>query len=248
MTLLVCLTGKDGLVLGTDSRGTFGDPREVTAQNDTMRKAYPLTKHVGVMVAGDAGLGAKIMSELEQELAGSPIDGATPVMEKVRLKLVQRYSEWFPGFLLQPAQGSDRPVRPTLDVIVAGYELADGKATVKRMYSMASGENFAPNLHDYGWVVDGIPQYALYLLNRLYVGNASVEDLTSLACYAITETASQDGKVGGPIQLLTISEADGCASVEPQIVDLVIKRNSERSEQLRRAFYTSPDREERHDG
>ena len=37
MTLLVALRGKDGIVAAADSRGTFGDPRGVTAQNDSQR-------------------------------------------------------------------------------------------------------------------------------------------------------------------------------------------------------------------
>lgn len=48
MTLTVCLKGKDGMVLASDSRGTFGDPRRVTAQNDNMKKLYAVSKYVGV--------------------------------------------------------------------------------------------------------------------------------------------------------------------------------------------------------
>jgi hypothetical protein len=45
-TLLVALKGKDGLVLAPDSRGTFGDPRGVTAKNDIQQKAHVLALHV----------------------------------------------------------------------------------------------------------------------------------------------------------------------------------------------------------
>jgi len=38
MTLTVCIEGSDGMVLASDSRGTFGDPRGLTAQNDTIKK------------------------------------------------------------------------------------------------------------------------------------------------------------------------------------------------------------------
>ena len=51
MTLTVALVGKDGIVLATDSRGTFGDPRGVTAQNDTIIKLHTLGK-VGILIAG----------------------------------------------------------------------------------------------------------------------------------------------------------------------------------------------------
>jgi hypothetical protein len=46
MTLLVALKGTDGLALAADSRGTFGDPRGVTAQNDSQQKAHILAPHV----------------------------------------------------------------------------------------------------------------------------------------------------------------------------------------------------------
>lgn len=52
MTLLVALKGQDGLVLAADSRGTFGDPRGVTAQNDTQQKAHVLSRHFAVLTAG----------------------------------------------------------------------------------------------------------------------------------------------------------------------------------------------------
>ena len=58
MTLLVTLKGKDGLVLAADSRGTFGDPRGVTAQNDAQQKAHILAPHVAVLSAGSGEVGA----------------------------------------------------------------------------------------------------------------------------------------------------------------------------------------------
>jgi hypothetical protein len=45
------------MVLASDSRGTFGDPRAVTAQNDNMKKLYLVSKHVGVILAGSGELG-----------------------------------------------------------------------------------------------------------------------------------------------------------------------------------------------
>ena len=50
-----------------------------------------------------------------------------------------------------------------------------------------------------------MPQYAVYLLNRLYSSDMVVEELEHLAAYVISETASQDGKVGGPIQMAVIT-------------------------------------------
>ena len=61
MTLLVALKGQDGLVLAADSRGTFGDPRGVTAQNDSQQKAHILSKHVAALQAGASEVGALII-------------------------------------------------------------------------------------------------------------------------------------------------------------------------------------------
>ncbi len=35
MTLIVAMKSKDAIILGADSRGTIGDPRGLTAINDT---------------------------------------------------------------------------------------------------------------------------------------------------------------------------------------------------------------------
>jgi 20S proteasome alpha/beta subunit len=42
MTLVTCFRGKDGVVLAADSRGTIGDPRGLTAINDTQQKLLSL--------------------------------------------------------------------------------------------------------------------------------------------------------------------------------------------------------------
>lgn len=51
MTLTVCLQGKDAIVAASDSRGTFADPRGVTAQNDNIKKVY-LVGNVAICSAG----------------------------------------------------------------------------------------------------------------------------------------------------------------------------------------------------
>jgi 20S proteasome alpha/beta subunit len=61
MTLLVALSGSDGLVLAADSRGTFGDSRSVTAYTDSMKKVHVVSKHVGVLQAGQGGVGALVI-------------------------------------------------------------------------------------------------------------------------------------------------------------------------------------------
>ena len=81
MTLCVCLKGKDGIALASHSRGIFGDPRGVTAQDDSQEKAYVLSNQAGLLAAGCGEAGAHLVTELIREVSAKELDGATPVTE-----------------------------------------------------------------------------------------------------------------------------------------------------------------------
>ena len=236
MTLLVSLRGSDGLVVASDSRGTFGDPRGVTAQNDAQKKLYVVSKYTAIMVAGSGELGARIMDQVISKVQGA--EGVTPIMELTREHVRTCYREWFPQFAIQPLPNANAPVRPDLALLIAGYDVdATGAPKEQRMYSLISQMDFAPALHNYGFALVGVAQYALYLLNRLYQPNSTVEQLRSLAAYVITETASQDGKVGGPVRMATILPGAGCNELSPTEVDVILKENQRRSEGLKDSFF-----------
>ncbi|HEU5238467.1 MAG TPA: hypothetical protein VFU37_15150 [Pyrinomonadaceae bacterium] len=74
-------------------------------------------------------------------------------------------------------------------------------------------------------------------MNRLYQNESSVEELKPLAAYAITETASQDGKVGGPVQMATISAADGCKELPQSEIDAIITSNAQKNTVLKDSFF-----------
>jgi len=226
------------MVLASDSRGTFGDPRGVTAQNDNMKKLYAVSKYVGVLLSGSGELGAMVMAEIRNEFLQSKMEGVTPVMKFIRTHLIKRFNEWFKGFLVRPIPNSPTPSRPRLTVIIGGYEVDDdGKPTAQKIYSLNSHLNFAPMLHDYGFALDGIAQYALYLLNRLYTPQSKVENLLPLAAYVITETASQDGKVGGPVQMMKIVPEEGCVTLSPEDINRILQSNQDRNRKLRISFF-----------
>lgn len=238
MTLLVCLRGSDGLVFATDSRGTFGDPRGTTAQNDTQKKLFHVNRHTVVLTAGSGELGANLMREAQPSLDQLPAKSATATMGALRAFAMQKYGEWFPGFGVQPVPGAPIPVRPDLALIVGGYDLdGSGQATTPRIYSLISGLNFAPMLHDYGFALQGVAQYALYLLNRLYENAQPIAKLENLAAYVITETASQDGKVGGPVQVAIVSPNTGVQVRSPAQVQALIGTNQNVGTALKTAFY-----------
>jgi 20S proteasome alpha/beta subunit len=276
VTLLVALKADNGLVLAADSRGTFGDPRGVTAQNDSQEKARVLAPHVAVLMAGAGELGTHVVKRATDMLTGKlmaaqqvavgpagatmvtvlqappdgaviaiPQDGITPVMGTLREASRASYGEWFPSVQAVPAPGPAQagqiPTRPDLQFIVAGYEMGPDGVGDAQIYSLQSGFDFAPSLHDYGFAVAGVPTYALYLLNRLCQVSRSVEDLTALAAYVITETASQDGKVGGPVSVIQVTPAEGCTVLDAAQVQAIIDENEKRSAALRDSFYEHGD-------
>jgi 20S proteasome alpha/beta subunit len=234
MSLLVGLVGADGLVLATDSRGTFGDPRGVTAQNDQIKKLYLANDRAGILVAGAGDLGSTVVSSFLALPNIASLD-ATALAMALHTYARAQFGEWFKQFSIKPSAGDSRPSRPDLNFIVAGLD----SNHASRIYRLSSSLEFAPMLHNYGFGVDGVAQYALYLLNRLYDPEAVIEDLTSLAAYLVTETASQDGKVGGPVQIATIS-ASSSQSLCPEAVEEIVFANKERSRALRKSFLRGP--------
>jgi 20S proteasome alpha/beta subunit len=130
------------------------------------------------------------------------------------------------------------PVRPDLAVLVVGYDTGpDEQFTQPRIYQLISAFDFAPMLTATGFGLQGVAQYALYLLNRLYVPDASIDELKSLASYVITETASQDGKVGGPVRMAIVTPAEGCRILTPTDMEGIADGNATRSDQLRASFF-----------
>jgi 20S proteasome alpha/beta subunit len=241
MTLLIALKGSDGMALAADSRGTFGDPRGVTAQNDSICKAFILTSHVAGIQAGSSELGATVLKLVQDALAKQAgIDDIESVVDVLHKTARASYDGWFPTLpqtvILNPQTGA--PIgRPDLVFIVGGYgKDQSGNFTRPIIYQLASALNFAPMIHDYGFAVAGVATYALYLLNRLYEADRKAQELVPLAVYAISETASQDGKVGGPIRVVIVSPA-GSKELNNVEVDNIVKRNLTKTTALRNSFY-----------
>jgi hypothetical protein len=157
-------------------------------------------------------------------------------MQETRKLVRKNYDDWFVKFKLEE--------RPAVMFVLCGYERMPGvpanaqNATlIPRTYTLTSQFDFAPALMPNGNALAGVPQYAIYLLNRLYNPNMTVSDLPRLAAYLIAETATQDPKVGGPIRMATITPQDGFKMVEQTNVDEIVHRNSEQNERLRQFFF-----------
>jgi hypothetical protein len=161
------------VVLAGDSRGTYGDPRGATAQNDSMIKLHQLSKYAGLLMAGDAGLGNQLLATFPRDRAAHT--ATSVVMEAFRQHVRAQHQSWFQGLQMQPVQGVPLPLRPQVSFIIAGYDCdAEGKPNQPVLYSLPSGYDFAPVRLDHGFVLDGVGQYALYLFNRLYRDGYSI--------------------------------------------------------------------------
>lgn len=241
MTLLVALTGKDGIVLAADSRGTFGDPRGITAQNDTMNKTFIIAEQAAVLVAGSGEVGTLLLQDFAAAYPPATLGGATAAVTALRAMARQKYGEWFPSLpAVAPqamVQAGQIAARPDLVYVVAGHDAQPDGSRTPAIYQLTSAVDFAPMLHNYGFAVAGVPQYALYLLNRLYQPERTIEELAALAVYAITETASQDGKVGGPVRIITIPVDGQAQALSTEAVREIMDANEQRSENLKNSFF-----------
>jgi len=223
LTLVVCLRGKDGVVLGADSRGTIGDPRALTAINDTHRKLFALSKFVGIVSYGQAELAAQAIVEIKAKTTEDKqfFSEVFPTAVEV---LRQRYQEWFRNVALEQ--------RPIIGFIAGGYE-SMGET---KLYYLSSPLDFAPQLVTTGIALGGVPQYATYLVHRLYNPEMGRKQLLRLAAYLISETATQDPKVGGPIRLAEIAPKEGFQELSEADVRAILRSNEELNNKLRASF------------
>ena len=107
----MCLRAVDGIILAADSRGTIGDPRGLTAINDTYVKIFSFGK-CGMGFAGASEMGAALYDELRKK--GIP---SQPTFDDI-VKQVAQYSaelfeRWFGKII--PSE------RPAVLITLAGY-------------------------------------------------------------------------------------------------------------------------------
>ena len=166
---------------------------------------------------------------------------ADAVISKVSVSMAAMFDQWFPieKFQVQPISGEDA-TRPEIGCILAGFP-AKGSPREKEaeIYSLLSPLNFAPLLHNYGFALSGVAQYALYLMNRTYRTEISLDDAIAIAHYVISETATQDGKVGGPVRMATIDPERGYQELPPGRVSQLPSRDRKINEGLAKLFNTS---------
>ncbi len=222
--------------MAADSRGTIGDPRGLTAINDVQQKLFRLGDYCGIAVSGSSELAARLIDQLGSKLQAVDPKDVDAILATTVSLIKQEYTSWFgsrPWVTAQPMIDQ----RPAVMFILAGYKIVNGQDPLSRIYLLNSQVDFAPQLCPTGFLLAGIPQYATYLIHRFYDPQMGLTSLKALAAYLITETASQDPKVGGPIRMAEITPTEGLRELNEEIVEEITKDNDEQNLKLREFFF-----------
>jgi 20S proteasome alpha/beta subunit len=78
-------------------------------------------------------------------------------------------------------------------------------------------------------------------MHRFYDPDMEVSNLIKLAAFMINETATQDPKVGGPLQICTITEREGVRRLTRSEVEETSRRNDEKIRDIKSFFFEARD-------
>lgn len=239
MTLGIGIEAIGGIVLASDSRATVGDPRALTANNDAAMKIFKPTPKVAIALAGDAGVGNMLMlHNITPALANNQNADVLVVAQTIQNTGRNYYLQSFgnANWLVANGQPIATP-RPEITYLLAGYMGNNPKLLT---LSSAPQVSFAPGLITAGFAAIGVAHYALYLLNRLYRRDISLDVAKDLAAYCIEETASQDGKVGGPLRMAIVRPNQDTEILADEEIAKLGERVNAHREALRASFLTLP--------
>lgn len=246
MTLIASLEGVDGIVLAGDSRGTVGDPRGLTAINDTHTKIFQLSAYCGIGISGASELANRCVDALRRVIQQKNLVDVDDIVNETYNWIKAQYQGWFGGpkpWFSAQQQGPIIDQRPKLIFIICGYNKNSNQQG--RIYLITSDLDFAPQLCISGHMLAGVPQYAVYLLHRLYNRQMKLENISALAAYLITETATQDPKVGGPVRMAAITIDQGFKIFEENEIKKINEKNEGQNIKLREFFFKSDDNDKK---
>lgn len=224
MTLVLALQASDGIVLASDNRGSFGDPRGFMVINDMRRKVFRLGDQCGLGTSGPPDLASSLLEDLEQQVASRKAVHVNEVTAVARDHFRTQYNEWFRDFPIEK--------RPVMAFIICGHE----KSGTSRIYMISSEFDYAPMLTDTGFHIMGLPLFATYLINRFYDREANSSHVVALAEHIVRETASQDPKVGGGVTIAVVTTQYGYRELTTDDIETLRQRNEAQVQKLRDYF------------
>jgi len=198
MTLVIAAHGTNFVILGADSRGTIGTEEQgLIIGLDDRSKLIGVAPHVGFLLFGLGDVGEMLLHGFRTSHGN--LDGVSLVAENFRAHCRQTWNEWLTG--VQPEYF------PRFGFLISGLDPDEaGRFVVPRTYSLLSESGFVPGFHR-KFVPMGCTMLANYILNKRYREDLTLEALGPLVAYAISETASVDRRVGGPIKIAIIDSS-----------------------------------------
>ena len=95
MTLVVALQASDGIVIGGDGRGSFGDPRGFMVISDVRKKVASLGHYCGMGISGPPDIGSALLKDVNELLMSQNASSVEDVMHIVREYVKAQYNDWF---------------------------------------------------------------------------------------------------------------------------------------------------------
>jgi hypothetical protein len=207
------------------------------AVNDTVMKIFRPAPRVAVAMAGQADIGNSLMQHITTALLPSPAANIDQATESIRTVGNNLFAQWFgPPTWLLGANGPVPTPRPEVWYLSAGYAQNGDPKIISQGSSLHF--NFAPNISTTGFAAIGIVPLTIYLLNRLYRRSLALDIAKDLAAYCILETASQDGKVGGPMRMAIVRPNTETEIVADGELSDLAQRVDQHRDALRNSFLT----------
>jgi 20S proteasome alpha/beta subunit len=216
MTLALALRAADGLVLATDSRVTGGEQRSA----DISQKFLQVNRDLGVMTYGLAVPGYKGMTRLVDQ-ANPPNQRRLAYFSEISALAENvfrvEYNTWIGALTAQERQ-SVQPM--AVGFILGGY---DSNETSQFRVLHWSSPTFQceerPDVLAAQWQISG------FLCKLFYYQEISVAQLKRLAVLCLTETSGVEPTVGGPIQMATVTLAEGFKRIYDQEIHQLLLKN-----------------------
>jgi 20S proteasome alpha/beta subunit len=216
MTLALAMRAADGLVLATDSRVTGGEQRSA----DVSQKFLKVNRDLGVMTYGLAVPGYRGMTRLVNE-ANPPNQRRMAYFSEISALAERVFREEYNAWIgsLSPEE-RERMRSQAVGFILGGY---DSNETSQFRVLHWGSPGFQPEERSdvlaAQWHISG------FLSKLLYYQEISVAQLKRLAVLCLTETSAVESTVGGPIQIATVTLAEGFKRIYEQEVHQLLLKN-----------------------
>jgi 20S proteasome alpha/beta subunit len=216
MTLALALRAADGLVLATDSRVTGGPQRSA----DISQKFLQVNRDLGVMTYGLAIPGYRGMARLVNEV-NPPNQRRLAYFSEISALAENIFRDEYNSWLNSLAPQERALVSPmAVGFILGGYDSNEtSQFRVLHWGSPAFVVEERPDVLAAQWHISG------FLSKLFYYQEISVAQLKRLAVLCLTETSGVEPTVGGPIQMATVTLAEGFKRIYEQKIHQLLLKN-----------------------